>query len=234
LSPGQTNLAQLESNHAERALWPHSRAVARRRVEPLQEKRARPKSEWVEYVDESLRIVSDDLIERARNRTRGRTSADERIRSGAKVKFFAVRLAALWLLRSELCDGQSIELRLRRIPGRRHMQERYFRPTCRRRGRDSRSGASRTALARALEKRKELEAALPETRQTAAVLAALPSSRSTVSAADRVRLGRRSARGLQGACDPAGPVHANIVLRPGPDRSLSLLNTRFSRLPSSG
>jgi len=29
-------------------------------------KRARPKSEWVEYVDESLRIVSDDLIERAR------------------------------------------------------------------------------------------------------------------------------------------------------------------------
>ena len=50
-------------------------------------KRARPKAEWVEYRDESLRIVSDDLIAKAHNRTKGRTSTDDWIRSGGKPKY---------------------------------------------------------------------------------------------------------------------------------------------------
>ncbi len=45
----------------------------------------RPRSEWISYVDESLRIVSDDLWERAQRRTRPAT--DKRFKSGGKPKF---------------------------------------------------------------------------------------------------------------------------------------------------
>jgi site-specific DNA recombinase len=50
-------------------------------------KRPRSPSEWVEYRDGSLRIVSDDLIDKARHRTKARTSGDTRIRSGGKAKY---------------------------------------------------------------------------------------------------------------------------------------------------
>src|SRR6185437_4056067 len=50
-------------------------------------KRARPEAEWIERHDEALRIVSEDLIAKVNGRTRGRTLADERIRSGGKPKY---------------------------------------------------------------------------------------------------------------------------------------------------
>lgn len=50
-------------------------------------KRKRPQSEWIEYRDESLRIISDDLLEQARNRTKATISGDTRIRSGGKAKY---------------------------------------------------------------------------------------------------------------------------------------------------
>jgi site-specific DNA recombinase len=50
-------------------------------------KRPRPKSEWVEYRDESLRIVSDELIGRVLMRTKARTFSDDRIRGGGKSKY---------------------------------------------------------------------------------------------------------------------------------------------------
>jgi DNA invertase Pin-like site-specific DNA recombinase len=42
----------------------------------------RPRSEWISYVDESLRIVSDDLWERAQRRTRP-VKDDKRFKAGA-------------------------------------------------------------------------------------------------------------------------------------------------------
>lgn len=46
----------------------------------------RPRSEWISYVDESLRIVSDDLWERAQRRLRP-VSGERRIMTGGKPKF---------------------------------------------------------------------------------------------------------------------------------------------------
>src|SRR5262249_35032635 len=44
----------------------------------------RPQSEWIEYRDESLRIVSDELIERVRNRTKNISTTDGRLRNCGK------------------------------------------------------------------------------------------------------------------------------------------------------
>jgi DNA invertase Pin-like site-specific DNA recombinase len=49
-------------------------------------RRARPRSEWVVNQVEDLRIVSDELFERARNRTRVCASSDQRLKSGGKPK----------------------------------------------------------------------------------------------------------------------------------------------------
>jgi site-specific DNA recombinase len=46
----------------------------------------RPRSEWISYVDESLRIVSDDLWERAQRRARP-SKDDNRFKSGGRPKF---------------------------------------------------------------------------------------------------------------------------------------------------
>jgi hypothetical protein len=49
--------------------------------------RARPKDEWVEHSDESVRIVSDEIFQRAQVRTRIRSSSDARMKSGGKPKY---------------------------------------------------------------------------------------------------------------------------------------------------
>jgi site-specific DNA recombinase len=242
-----------------------------------------PKSEWVEYRDESLRIVSDDLIERARNRTRTRTSGDNRIRSGGKAKFLLsgllhcgccdqnyvmanrssyacggyrdgdtckndifvrrdeVEKAILGPIRRELLSPErvarmvaqmqamfieqvraragQVEHRPRQLA---ELDARIERLRQRQRSGDPDLAADELegAIARALEKRKELEAALPEARQTATVLAALPRAAALYQ--------QQIALGLDG--DPRAALKARvilrnlfngkIVLRPGPDRSL--------------
>jgi hypothetical protein len=50
-------------------------------------RRVRPRSEWFEHHDESLRIVSDATFKAARDRTRVRADGDERLKSGGKAKF---------------------------------------------------------------------------------------------------------------------------------------------------
>jgi DNA invertase Pin-like site-specific DNA recombinase len=50
-------------------------------------RRARPQSEWTEYRDENLRVVSNALFERVRARTRVRSTGDERLKSGGKAKY---------------------------------------------------------------------------------------------------------------------------------------------------
>jgi site-specific DNA recombinase len=46
----------------------------------------RPRSEWISHVDESIRIVSDDLWERAQRRTQ-RGKDDNRLKTGGRPKF---------------------------------------------------------------------------------------------------------------------------------------------------
>jgi len=50
-------------------------------------RRARPRSEWHVRHDEALRIVSDELFERSRNRARVSARSDERLRSGGRAKY---------------------------------------------------------------------------------------------------------------------------------------------------
>ncbi len=50
-------------------------------------RRSRPKTEWVEHRDESLRIVPDALFERAQVRTRVATNSDERLKSGGRARY---------------------------------------------------------------------------------------------------------------------------------------------------
>jgi site-specific DNA recombinase len=50
-------------------------------------RRTRPKSEWITHQDEEVRIVSDELFERAQARTRRSTNSDERLKSGGKAKY---------------------------------------------------------------------------------------------------------------------------------------------------
>lgn len=50
-------------------------------------RRRRPESDWHEFQDESLRIVSDEQFERARSRTRYRKNPDKRLKSGYKPKY---------------------------------------------------------------------------------------------------------------------------------------------------
>jgi site-specific DNA recombinase len=47
----------------------------------------RPKTEWQQFRDESLRVVSDDTFERAKERTRVRGNPDTRLKSGYRPKF---------------------------------------------------------------------------------------------------------------------------------------------------
>ena len=48
-------------------------------------RRMRPRSEWITHKDEALRIVSDELFERAQRRTR--LGGDQRLKSGGKPKY---------------------------------------------------------------------------------------------------------------------------------------------------
>lgn len=246
-------------------------------------RRARPKAEWIEYQDESLRIVSDDLIEKARNRVKARTSTDERLRSGGKAKYLLSGL-----LRCGCCNGNytianatsyacgahrdgdacrnDILVRrddlentvigpLRReilspefvaemaVELQRRFAERVKEHTDRKEQRpkelaeldarierlrerlragdpDLTADELQAAIDRAIGKRKELEAALPEVKQTATVLAALP--RAAALYRQQIELG------LDG--DPRAALKARVILRrlvggsivlhPGPDRSL--------------
>jgi hypothetical protein len=50
-------------------------------------RRSRPKTEWVEHRDGSLRIIPDALFERAQGRTRVASNSDKRLKSGGKAKY---------------------------------------------------------------------------------------------------------------------------------------------------
>jgi site-specific DNA recombinase len=50
-------------------------------------RRSRPKAEWVEHRDESLRIIPDELFEQAQARTRVAANSDKRLKSGGKSKY---------------------------------------------------------------------------------------------------------------------------------------------------
>ncbi len=50
-------------------------------------RRRRPRAEWVEHQDESLRIISDVLFEQAQARTRVATNSDKRLKSGGRSKY---------------------------------------------------------------------------------------------------------------------------------------------------
>ena len=48
---------------------------------------ARPRSEWKEYQDEPLRIVSDELFEKVQRRSRDTSNPDRRLKRGGKTKY---------------------------------------------------------------------------------------------------------------------------------------------------
>lgn len=50
-------------------------------------RRERPRSEWLEYHDESLRIISDATFERAQRRGRDRSNGDKRLKCGGRPKY---------------------------------------------------------------------------------------------------------------------------------------------------
>ena len=59
----------------------------------------RPRAEWITHIDELLRIVSDDLWERAQRRSRP-APEDVRLKAGGKPKYLLSGL-----LRCGLCDA---------------------------------------------------------------------------------------------------------------------------------
>lgn len=50
-------------------------------------RRRRPKADWVENREESLRIISDELFERAQARTRAAANSDKRLKSGGRARY---------------------------------------------------------------------------------------------------------------------------------------------------
>ena len=59
----------------------------------------RPRKEWISHVDESLRIISDDLWDRAWRRVRP-ANTDKRLKAGGKPKYLLSGL-----LRCDVCDA---------------------------------------------------------------------------------------------------------------------------------
>ena len=50
-------------------------------------RRRRPKVEWVEHRDEALRIIPEELYDRAQARTRVAANSDKRLKSGGRAKY---------------------------------------------------------------------------------------------------------------------------------------------------
>jgi site-specific DNA recombinase len=50
-------------------------------------RRRRPQADWVENREESLRIISDELFERAQSRTRASADSDKRLKSGGRARY---------------------------------------------------------------------------------------------------------------------------------------------------
>lgn len=50
-------------------------------------RRPRPQDEWVEHCDEGVRIIADELFQRAQKRNRIRSTSDQRMKSGGKPKY---------------------------------------------------------------------------------------------------------------------------------------------------
>jgi site-specific DNA recombinase len=71
----------------------------------------RPKSDWISHTDESLRIVSDALFERAQRRMR-RPAGKEQVHTGGKPKYLFVRTPALLCLRRLLRRCQPTRVRM--------------------------------------------------------------------------------------------------------------------------
>jgi site-specific DNA recombinase len=51
------------------------------------ERRRRPQADWVENREESLRIIPDEVFERAQARTRASADSDKRLKSGGKARY---------------------------------------------------------------------------------------------------------------------------------------------------
>jgi site-specific DNA recombinase len=66
-------------------------------------RRRRPKAEWVTHQDESLRIVGDEVFEKAQKRARVRSNSSERLKAGGKSKFLLSGL-----LRCSVCGRHYI------------------------------------------------------------------------------------------------------------------------------
>jgi site-specific DNA recombinase len=65
--------------------------------------RARPQDEWIEHCDEALRMVSDELFQRAQQRNRIRAKSDIRMKSGGRPKYLLSGL-----LHCGTCDAHYI------------------------------------------------------------------------------------------------------------------------------
>jgi hypothetical protein len=50
-------------------------------------RRPRPQDEWVEHCDEGVRIIADELFQRAQKRNRTRSTGDQRMKSGGRPKY---------------------------------------------------------------------------------------------------------------------------------------------------
>lgn len=72
-------------------------------------RRKRPESEWSVFHDESLRIVSDNIFQRAQQRTRDRSNGNAKLKSGYKPKYLLSGLMVCDTCKSNyvLADGRA-------------------------------------------------------------------------------------------------------------------------------
>lgn len=66
-------------------------------------RRRRPKAEWISRADESLRIISDEMFDRAQKRAQVRSNSSERLKSGGKSRYLLSGL-----LRCSICGRHYI------------------------------------------------------------------------------------------------------------------------------
>ena len=242
----------------------------------------RPQSEWVEYRDESLRIISDELLDRARARTKDRSAADGRLRNGGKAKFLltgllhcaccqrnytmvnaksygcgghiggacqndvfvrrdnlestilspiykgllsperiakmAEEMKAMYMQHLKTAAGRAAQ-RPRELA---ELDARIERLRERQRSGDPDLAADelQSAVDRAMQKRRDLEAAQPEAKESAAVLAALPKAAALYRQQIEAGLDGDPRAALKARVILRKLFNGEIVLRPGPDRSL--------------
>lgn len=72
-------------------------------------RRRRPQADWHQFQEESLRIVSDEMFERAKMRTQDRSNPSKRLKSGFRAKYLLSGLLVCGACESHyiLADGRS-------------------------------------------------------------------------------------------------------------------------------